>query len=300
MKAVMNSKTSARLAGLALLSALTTSASAELSPDGYQRCSTPHPSLKETRMIERQLSLFQSGRISTDTFAPGAVSVDVVFHVVHNGASGLLTQQEVDAAIQVLNDSFDGSTGGYATPYTFNLVETTYSDNASWYTGCAGVAVETQMKSALRQGGPETLNVYSCRPSGGLLGFATFPFWYASNPTADGVVILDASMPGGSAVPYNEGDTLTHEVGHWLGLYHTFQGGCSSPGDAVLDTPYEAAPAYGCPAGRDSCGQRGRDPVFNFMDYTDDSCMNQFTPRQALRAYYLSRVFRGLGAPAAL
>ncbi|MEZ4236598.1 MAG: zinc metalloprotease [Myxococcota bacterium] len=214
--------------------------------------------------------------------------VPVYFHVVHDGTAGELDQTDVDAQIQVLNDAFAPGN------YRFELAATDWTDDAAWFAMGIGSVEEAAAKAALRQGGPESLNVYTANPGGGLLGWATFPWAYAGDPLSDGIVILYSSVPGGGAVPYDEGDTLVHEAGHWMGLLHTFEGGCDGRGDYIGDTPKEASPAFGCPVGRDTCNRRGEDPILNFMDYTDDACMLEFTPRQGHRMNQAFRAFRAV------
>ena len=94
-----------------------------------------------------------------------------------------------------------------------------------------------------------------------LNGYSTFPVSYKSNPARDGVVMLFTTLPGGSS-PERQGSTLVHEAGHWLGLRHTFENGCETPGDGVDDTAPEAEAARGCPIGRISCPGSGLpDPI---------------------------------------
>jgi hypothetical protein len=126
----------------------------------------------------------------------------------------------------------------------------------------------------------------------------------------DAVVHWNGSLPGGEGdfgpgAVYNEGDTATHEIGHWLNLFHTFQNGCQAPGDEVNDTPYQddGENIFYCgdypgteenplAIPNDTCSQPGRDPVHNFMSYGDDPCLDRFTVGQNTRQVLAWEAFR--------
>jgi hypothetical protein len=270
----------------------------------FQYCGTKHPDEQTARLIEDASERFKASRAATGapTERTGTVNVDVYVHVITNtSGQGNVSNTAIANQIRVLNDAYSGSTGGANTIYRFTLVSKDVTANNTWYTATNGTTAERQMKTALHKGGAADLNLYTNNMGGGLLGWATFPSSYASDPIMDGVVCLYSSLPGGSTASFNLGDTATHEVGHWVGLYHTFQGGCANNatggGDFVADTPAERSPASGCPGGRDTCtGTRfpGLDPIDNFMDYSIDSCMFKFTPGQAARADALTLQYRGL------
>ena len=167
----------------------------------------------------------------------------------------------MDAQLQVLKDTFAPS------GFTWNFKGVEWTVNETW----AVDGDELAMKKALRQGTYRTLNVYFQKEIGGNLGYCYFPDTITPGSDEfylDGCSILFSSVPGGSATNFNEGKTVTHEVGHWFGLYHTFQGGCDGAGDEVADTPAQSSPTSGCPIGRDSCPAKGLDPIHNYMDYS--------------------------------
>lgn len=254
-----------------------------LSPEGHMhdgvRCSVNDPSAEHVAHIERVLAEKAPARDVNKV-----TNIPVAFHVIHNGSAGNIPDSWISAQINVLNQAYAGS------GFSFTLQSIDRTDNRRWYTGCYNQ--DTKMKQSLAIDPAHTLNMYSCSPNGGLLGWAYFPDSFSESDKRHGVVLLDQSLPGGSAAPYNEGDTGTHEVGHYLGLYHTFQGGCTGNGDYVGDTAAESSAAYGCPVGRDTCAGGGQDPIYNFMDYTDDPCMNEFTANQITRMQQMTATFR--------
>jgi hypothetical protein len=243
-----------------------------------KRCATLH-SPEVIRAAEKD---FRQRLRQQDDISPKVTGgvINVYFHVIRKGTgttNGDIPSTWITNQMSVLNNAYRN------TGWSFNLVSVDRTTNSSWYIAGHGTTSELNMKNALRRGTADDLNIYTLNPGGGLLGWATFPSSYSGSPKRDGVVLLYTTLPGGSAAPYNLGDTGTHEVGHWMGLYHTFQGGCSTSNDYVTDTPAEQSAAYGCPTGRNTCTSTGNDPITNFMDYTDDSCMFTFSAGQDAR-----------------
>ncbi len=155
---------------------------------------------------------------------------------------------------------------------SFNIVSVDRTVNDRWARG----QNDAGMKRALRQGSYADLNLYFLSNLGdGLLGFCYFPTNAApgsNNFILDGCVMLAGTVPGGGVPNYDGGATTVHEVGHWFGLFHVFQGqSCSGAGDSVADTPFQTTPTRGCPTSKDTCpNSPGLDSVTNYMDYSDD------------------------------
>jgi hypothetical protein len=254
------------------------------------------------------------------------VVIPVRFHEIQKAkgnGGGDLSDARIAAQIDALNAGYAG------TGFSFELVENTETVMPEWWNLISangaepryfrGGGKEVAMKKLLADDDPATLDVYSASLGQFLLGWAWFPSDFTQFSTSefgplhryfDGVVIDFRSVPnpegnteGDTRVypdgTYEEGDTLTHEVGHWLELYHTFQGGCDDSndgGDQISDTPEEASPNFLCPEPgdepRDTCPADGLDPVNNFMDYSFDECLTEFTPEQAARMQFAWETYR--------
>lgn len=244
-----------------------------------ERCATTEPTSEEQSQTAAALKAFL---LQNGINAVGG-QIKVAWHVIYSGSTGNIPQSQIDASIAELNKAYSGFYGGVNTGYTFVLASVDRTNNRQWFACTPGSSKETQMKNALAIDPAHRLNVYSCKPGQNLLGWAYFPNSYPESNKMHGVVFHYGSVPGGYLAPYNLGGTLDHEVGHYLGLYHTFQGGCTAPGDQVSDTPYEATPTSGCPASKNTCAAAGNDPIHNYMDYSNDACYTEFTAGQDAR-----------------
>ncbi len=235
------------------------------------------------------------------------VYIPVVVHVVYANSTQNISDARIQAQIAQLNADFarlnsDASstpsafaTLGANTEIQFCLAQRDPSGNAT-----TGIVRRSTTVSSFSDndnvkrtanGGDDAwpaasyLNLWSANLSGGLLGYAQFPGGAAST---DGVVCLYSSIGGmtspGTATPYHLGRTMTHEVGHWLNLRHIW-GDANCGSDLVSDTPTQQTSNFGCPSfPHTTCSNGANGDMFmNYMDYTDDACMNIFTLGQKAR-----------------
>ena len=241
--------------------------------------------------LERAFRQFQARRPPTaqPQAGSGLAQINVIFHVLSGQAmEGNVNESVLLTQVAVLNELYR-SAGLH-----FNVAEIRrYPDSVYFAGGCFPTTEQgIRMKAELAVNPARFVNIYTCKlqlPY--IAGYATLPNEFSEDDHQHGVIIDYRTLPG-SAPPLDMGHTLVHELGHYFGLFHTFQGGCAEPGDSVADTPAEASAAFGCPIGRDTCTQAGMDPVNNFMDYSDDSCTDNFTALQAERMQASIAAFR--------
>jgi len=249
-------------------------------------CATTTPNHYQVRRNDERMAA-----ISSNAPRPDNTVIPVRFIHITDDQKGLITEAQRINQIEILNEAYSL----YGIQFSYSSDDVVFEDNSLWYSMDHGSKEERDAKKTL-QGDPKTvLNFYTAGLSAGLLGWATFPWERDGDMERDGVVMLDSTLPGGSVNGFNLGKTAIHEVGHWLGLWHTFQGGCDAYGDHIGDTPAHASPNYGKPEeGRNNACQATPEdaPIHNFMNYVDDAWMTEFTQGQMDRAWDQIALYR--------
>lgn len=219
--------------------------------------------------------------------------IPVVFHVISSSIepASEITEEQIFDQMDVLNRAFEGKQVATVqdrvpTGVSFALREIVRKEDDDQFKNCFDDYLEIAASDNVDTA--TVMNVYSCAPSGGLLGWTRFPDEAPEDDPMHAVWLNYRTIPGveNGVAPYDLGDTLVHEAGHYLGLPHTFDGeSCDGPGDGIDDTPQQKSPTFGtCAAneGADTCPDLpGLDPIRNLMNYAEDSCMDRFTSDQA-------------------
>jgi hypothetical protein len=271
--------------------------------------------------LRRRMDQIESNsRMVAKMVAPGVqgvITIPVVVHVIYRTEAQKISDAQILSQIEVLNEDFGrANSDRNQTPALFQEVAgnpnirfalATRDPQGQPTSGITRTASEvfsftlndnTVKTTGLGGQDPwptgEYLNIWVCNLAFDLLGYAQFP---GGTSATDGVVIsykffgrYHETRP-----PFDLGRTATHEIGHWLNLRHIWGDGPCGTDDNVADTPEAAAPNVGCVRENFSCGSQ--DMVSNFMDYTDDACMNLFTRGQAER---MRSLFAPGGARASL
>jgi PKD repeat protein len=235
---------------------------------------------------------------------PNLKIIPVVVHVIHDGGTNNISDSQIQSQIDVLNEDFrkkigtNGFGNGIDTDIEFCLakkdpqgkctngimrINSPLSNHQTYQ--------RSQLKLLSYWDNLRYINIYvvkSINGSSGILGYSSFPGGPANE---DGIVIRHDYFGKIGTAASSLGRTTTHEIGHWFGLYHTFNGGCGidtcADGDLVCDTPPAANPNFGCPT-INSCSNdipNVNDQIQNYLDYSDDNCKNMFTNGQKQRMH---------------
>ena len=275
------------------------------SADHYQHMLHEDAQFAQNRLlIEKQTE--EATKNPTKTRA--VVTIPVVFHIVYKTATQNVSDAQIASQLAVLNADYRKLNADWSnTPAAFQslvadcevqfcMAQQDPSGNATngivrKSTTVTSFSTNDAVKKSA-QGGDDAwnsskyLNIWVCNLSGGVLGYAQFPGGAAAT---DGVVITYTGFgtTGTAAAPFNKGRTATHEVGHWLNLFHIWgdDGTACTGSDLVGDTPNQGGENYGCPTfPHVSCSNGTNGDMFmNYMDYTDDACMYMFTTGQKAR-----------------
>lgn len=271
--------------------------------DAFIKCGTPDRATQIAGLGAQDLppsdcSLFSTN--PTSEYDPTFIyDIPVVIHVIKStSGAGNVTTANINEQIDVINEDFRALAGSAGAPGTDSMLQfhlatvdpdgnpttgVTVSTNDTWYQDGGSYW------NTLAWDPDRYVNVYTNNASGYLGYVPWLPQGGSPGSNSDRVVVLWSTVgkfaPYGS--PYHQGRTLTHELGHYFGLEHTFDGGCGSAsgcytsGDLICDTNRESSSTFGCPGSKSSCSSP--DPIHNYMDYSDDTCMWEFTPEQSNR-----------------
>jgi hypothetical protein len=265
-----------------------------------QRCGTPQPNFQGGAQLGGPTDCgYATNKPQTEHNPTFTYHIPVVFHVIQNtSGTGRLSRATIQDQIDVLNEDFQAIKGSPGAPGTNGMIRfhlatedpngkpttgITYTTNNSWYND-SGKYWNTLAWDTHRY-----LNIYTNAPP---CCYGYISLWAsqgAAGKAKDRVVLWWEAVgkKPTNGWPKNMGRTATHEVGHYLGLYHTFDGGCGQTSncygtsDLICDTNGESKATLGCPSSKSSCGNA--DPIHNYMDYTDDPCLWKFTPEQVNR-----------------